>query len=177
MFLIVLLSIHTLIQLIQLYRWGGLGILGSISNQISKPGLDGELKMTGVGGVDVLGAVTFNVGAETLNQRKEKERCRQDRREKKGLESGGRYRMGSLEDPCVPQAQGPGKQWKDKAFEEGMPGLRRDHFHSSCQVPWVSCASVHLHHIPFPCLLWCIRVAYVSSQEQENKHHRGDKLT
>lgn len=69
-----------------------------------------------------------NVGAETLNQRKEKERCRQDRREKKGLESGGRYRMGSLEDPCVPQAQGPGKQWKDKAFKEGTPGLRRDHF-------------------------------------------------
>lgn len=85
--------------------------------------------------------------------------------------------MGSLEDPCVPQAQGPGKQWKDKAFKEGTPGLRQGHFHSSCQVPWVSCASTHLHHIPFPCLLCCIQVAYVSSQEQENKHHRGDKPT
>lgn len=74
-FLIVLLLIHVLIQLLPLYRWGGLGILGSLSNQISKPGLDGELQMTGVGGVDALGAVinTSNVGAETLNQRKERE--------------------------------------------------------------------------------------------------------
>lgn len=43
-----------------------------------------------------------NVGAETLNQRKKRERCGQGRREKKGLESGGMYKMGSLEDSCVP---------------------------------------------------------------------------
>lgn len=117
-----------------------------------------------------------NVGAETLNQREEKERCRQDRREEKGLESGGRedgFTWGFL----CPQARAPGKQWKDAAFTEGAPGLRQDHFHPSRQLPWVSCASIHLPHILPPCLLWCIRVAYVSSQEQENKHHRGDKLT
>lgn len=33
------------------------------------------------------------------------------------------------------------------------------------------------HHMPFLCLLWSIWVACVSSQEQENKHHCGDKLT
>lgn len=60
-----------------------------------------------------------NVGAETLNQRKERERCGQDRRGKKGLESGGRYKMGSLEDPCAPETQGSEIQWKDRPSKRG----------------------------------------------------------
>ena len=46
--------------------------------------------------------------------RERKERCGQDRMEKEGLESGSGYKVGSFEDPCFPQAQGPKIQWKDK---------------------------------------------------------------
>lgn len=126
----------------------------------------------------------LDVGAETLNQRKEGTREWVGQRGEEGLGKRGQAQEGSPED-LVPCSLCP-RNAKERSLqrqEGSMPVGGAAPKGSAClPAPppgaQTSCELVS-SFVCFPSLrlFWSIRAAYASPWERENKHHRGDKLT